>query len=70
MTDPKLVVFILDVTTRFHRLVHVVINIASLYRLKLLTKIVFLQLFAATFRVDGSMIDVCFRRFDEINFWP
>ena len=72
MPDQKLVTFILDIITRFRRLVHLVINRESRYSSGAQKKQLFLQLFVATCEergFDGSMIDVRFGIFDEINVW-
>ena len=68
----KLVIFILDIVTRFHQLVHLVINKVSCYPSTHIGKNVFLSLFVAACQqrgYDGSMMDMRFYGFDEIDIW-
>jgi hypothetical protein len=72
MLNNKLVAFILDIITRFRRLVHLVINKHGLYQSTRRVQTRFLQLFIAACEergYDGTMIDLRFYRNDEINVW-
>ena len=72
MPDQKLVTFILDIITRFHRLVHLVINKESRYPSGPSKKILFLQLFIVAYEkrgYTGGVIDIRFGRYDEIYVW-
>ena len=72
MLDQKLIDFILDIITGFRRLVHLVINKRSQYRSGPQKKEHFSQLFVSACEkrgYDGSMIDVRFGVYDEINVW-
>lgn len=72
MLDQKLVHFILHIITKFHQLVHLVINKRSQYRSRPLQQDRVLQMFVATCEergYDGRLIDLRLGVYDRIDVW-
>jgi hypothetical protein len=72
MPSNKLVAFILNIITRFYRMVHLMINKHGRYQSKQRVQTRFLELFIAACEergYDGTMVDLRFYRNDEINIW-